>query len=84
MRESQANARWLYFENQIDDGINVHGIYARVVGRIADHAFKVELVHHQQRGLIIFDPGSRMSLLARLGAWKKDVDVEPVLQVPLD
>lgn len=39
------------FENQLDDAVNVHGIYHQVVNRISPRELEVRLVHPQQLGL---------------------------------
>ena len=40
-------------ENQLDDPLNVHGIYGRIKRVLNDEEFLVELVHHQQKGAVI-------------------------------
>lgn len=68
-------------------------LYAAVITRewklIASLAGKHQLFRigsdpYEEHDVAQQHPDLLKDLLARLGAWKKDVDVEPVLQVPLD
>ncbi|WP_248924035.1 right-handed parallel beta-helix repeat-containing protein [Paenibacillus hamazuiensis] len=45
------------FENQLDDPLNVHGIYARIAERLSDDTLLVQLIHDMQVGVEIADPG---------------------------
>ena len=53
------------FENQMDDPMNVHGIYARVSERLSDTELEVELVHPQQRGIDITQAGDTVEIIER-------------------
>jgi len=52
------------FENQLDDPVNIHGIYARVSRILQDRCIEVELVHPQQRGIDITQPGDTVEFVA--------------------
>ncbi|MBW8185993.1 alpha-1,3-galactosidase-related protein [Shewanella nanhaiensis] len=49
------------FQGQIDDGTNVHGMYARVAEIHDSNTITFELVHYQQLGIDIFKPGSQVN-----------------------
>jgi hypothetical protein len=51
------------FENQLDDPTNVHGIYGRITQRISANQIEVQLVHYQQLGIDIAQPGDRLELV---------------------
>lgn len=51
------------FENQMDDPSNVHGIYAQVAEKLADHTVLVKLVHFQQVGVEVASPGDVMEFV---------------------
>jgi hypothetical protein len=51
------------FELQKDDATNVHGIYVRVVERLAPNAVLVKLVHPQQYGFDFIRPGETLELV---------------------
>lgn len=51
------------FEHQLDDAVNVHGIYARVKKVLSDRELLVELVHHQQKGVRAGDVGDCISFV---------------------
>lgn len=51
------------FENQLDDPVNIHGIYARVNQIISPSEIIVELVHEQQKGVRIGKRGERINLI---------------------
>lgn len=51
------------FENQKDDATNIHGIYARVARRIGPSELEVQLVHPQQFGFDLIEPGTRLELV---------------------
>ena len=53
------------FENQMDDPVNVHGIYARVSERLSDTEMEVELVHPQQHGIDITQAGDTVEIVER-------------------
>ena len=50
-------------ENQLDDPVNVHGIYSRIKEIINDRELIVELVHHQQKGVKVGDVGDEISFV---------------------
>ena len=50
------------FENQLDDAVNIHGIYT-LVEKIADSQILVRYVHPQARGIDIFDVGDHIQLM---------------------
>ncbi|MCL1037217.1 right-handed parallel beta-helix repeat-containing protein [Shewanella submarina] len=49
------------FQGQIDDGTNIHGMYGRVAEIHDKHRVTFELVHYQQLGIDIFNPGSQVN-----------------------
>ncbi|MCX7009564.1 MAG: right-handed parallel beta-helix repeat-containing protein [Kiritimatiellaeota bacterium] len=51
------------FENQKDDATNIHGIYVRVMHRLAPDAVLVKLVHPQQAGFDFIRPGMKLELV---------------------
>lgn len=51
------------FENQKDDATNIHGIYARVIRKLAPDQVEVKLMHPQQHGFDFLAPGDKMKLL---------------------
>lgn len=51
------------FENQMDDPINVHGIFSRIKERVDEHSVLAELVHPDQYGVEIGLPGDRINLV---------------------
>lgn len=50
------------FEHMLDDGINVHGAYIKVVEYVGDTTFLCEISHRQQRGLTFAEPGDRIMI----------------------
>ena len=44
------------FENQLDDGINIHGIYVQIVKKSANDELVIELKHIQQYGFDFLKP----------------------------
>ncbi|MEG2769409.1 MAG: right-handed parallel beta-helix repeat-containing protein, partial [Oscillospiraceae bacterium] len=54
------------FENQLDDPINVHGIYARIEKVIDEKTIMVQLVHHQQKGVAIGEIGEELQVVDNL------------------
>ena len=48
-----------FFEGQLDDALNIHGIYARVTGRAGNEIF-VQQIHHEARGIRIYHAGDRI------------------------
>ena len=55
--------RHCLFENQKDDATNIHGIYARMVAKVAADEIEVKLVHPQQYGFDFIVPGMRLELV---------------------
>ncbi|MEM0965852.1 MAG: right-handed parallel beta-helix repeat-containing protein [Verrucomicrobiota bacterium] len=53
------------FEHMLDDAINVHGAYVKVVERVGDNQFLCEISHFQQWGLVFAEPGDQIALLSR-------------------
>jgi hypothetical protein len=51
------------FENQLDDPLNVHGIYARIVERVSDRVLLVKLIHDMQKGVDIAGPGDTLQFV---------------------
>ncbi|HEV7301509.1 MAG TPA: right-handed parallel beta-helix repeat-containing protein [Tepidisphaeraceae bacterium] len=51
------------FENQMDDPLNIHGVYATITRRVARDAVEVKLNHGQQLGFNIARIGDRMELV---------------------
>lgn len=51
------------FRNHIDDALNVHGIYGRISGIPTPGTLELELVHFQQDGIRIVDPGARIEFV---------------------
>lgn len=50
-------------ENQLDDAVNIHGIYGRIGEIFKDGSFLVELVHHQQKGIRLLEVGEHFQLV---------------------
>lgn len=53
------------FEHMLDDAINVHGAYVKVVEYLGDNEFLCEISHFQQWGLVFAGPGDKLALLSR-------------------
>ena len=51
------------FENQLDDPVNIHGIYAKVNRVLEEKEILLDLVHHQHKGVEIGKCGDRISFL---------------------
>lgn len=51
------------FENQLDDPVNVHGIYQRIDKILSKKECIIQLVEHQQLGVKMGDPGDRLSVI---------------------
>jgi hypothetical protein len=51
-------------ENQMDDPLNIHGVYARISKRLSPNSVEVELVHPQQRGWAITQAGDTVEFVA--------------------
>jgi hypothetical protein len=52
-------------EHMLDDGINVHGAYIKVVEYLGDKTFLCEISHRQQWGLTFAEPGDRIMITSR-------------------
>lgn len=50
-------------ENQLDDPVNIHGIYGRVGKIWEDGSFLTELVHHQQKGTELIRAGENFQIV---------------------
>lgn len=53
------------FENQLDDAINVHSVYAPVAAASDDHRIIIKFTHFQQLGLRFARPGDRLRFSRR-------------------
>ena len=51
------------FENQMDDATNIHGIYMRIKKKISPYKLLVQLVHHEQLGMDIFNPKDSVEMV---------------------
>ena len=51
------------FENMLDDGINVHGSYLRVVGQPSPNRLVIEFGHPQSFGFVFAAPGEYVQLV---------------------
>lgn len=51
------------FENQLDDPVNIHGIYAQINKIMSPTQIMVKLVHEQQKGVRIGKIGERINLI---------------------
>lgn len=51
------------FEHQMDDAVNIHGIYARMKEVLSERELLVELVHFQQKGVSMGKAGDRISFV---------------------
>ncbi|CAG7625490.1 Alpha-1,3-galactosidase B [Paenibacillus solanacearum] len=51
------------FENQLDDPLNVHGIYAQIAERLSDRSILVRLMHGMQKGVVIAEQGEEMQFI---------------------
>lgn len=52
------------FENQLDDAVNLHGIYTRIE-KVVKNRILVRYAHFQTRGIDIYAPGDRIQILER-------------------
>lgn len=50
-------------ENQLDDPVNIHGIYGRIKEVLEDGSFLAELVHHQHKGVIQLKSGEAFRIV---------------------
>lgn len=51
------------FENQLDDPLNIHGIYVRLDRVLPDGSLLCEWVHNQQKGVCIGQKGDRIRIV---------------------
>lgn len=51
------------FENQLDDPVNIHGIYGRIKTVLSETEIIAELVHEQQKGVRLGSSGDRIGFL---------------------
>lgn len=52
------------FEHMLDDGINVHGAYVKVVEYLGNNTFLCEISHFQQWGVTFAESGDKVALLS--------------------
>ncbi|MBB6732201.1 right-handed parallel beta-helix repeat-containing protein [Cohnella zeiphila] len=53
------------FENQLDDPCNVHGVYVRIVEKVADDKLLVRFEHEMTVGLEFAGPGDALKFVSR-------------------
>lgn len=53
------------FVGQMDDPLNIHGVYARISRRLSDDTLEVELCHRQQLGFEVARPGEEIEVVDR-------------------
>jgi len=53
------------FEHMLDDAINVHGAYVKIIEILPGRQLLCEISHFQQTGLIFAQPGDSIALLSR-------------------
>ncbi len=53
------------FEHMLDDGINVHGAYIKVVEYKGNNKFLCEISHRQQYGLTFAEAGDKIMIISR-------------------
>jgi len=53
------------FENQLDDPLNIHGIYTPITMRVADNEIEVRLAHKQQIGLPVAQVGDEVGFICQ-------------------
>lgn len=63
--KGSVNVKHCYFDGPHDDGINIHGSFARFVKKIDDYTAKFEFVHNQQGGHRLFFEGDSVNLYYR-------------------
>ena len=51
------------FEGQLDDALNIHGIYVRILEKLGTNELLVKQMHFQATGLNIFDKGDKVQML---------------------
>ena len=60
------------FENMLDDGTNVHGVYAEVGDVIDAHTLGMTLGHSQHQGFDFAQPGERIAIVDRTSLRRYD------------
>lgn len=53
------------FEHMLDDSVNIHGAYIKIVKYLGNKEFLCEISHFQQWGMIFAEPGDKVALLSR-------------------
>lgn len=61
--KGQIHIKNCLFENQLDDPVNVHGIYQRISTVISRKECIIQLMEHQQKGVKIGDVNDRLSVI---------------------
>lgn len=51
------------FRGQMDDGVNVHGVYGKIVATAGNHELKIEFGHSQQAWVDYFDAGDSVAIV---------------------
>lgn len=51
------------FAGQLDDALNIHGMYTRILDK-GDDWILIHQVHHESHGIPIYEPGHRLNILA--------------------
>ena len=51
------------FEKQLDDALNIHGVYSKITSRVSKNRIIAKFVHPQQRGGDLADIGNRMAFV---------------------
>lgn len=53
------------FENQLDDAVNIHGIYAEISEKVNEKTLKIALVNDMHKGVYIGQKGDKIALVSR-------------------
>ncbi|MBQ8551620.1 MAG: right-handed parallel beta-helix repeat-containing protein [Clostridia bacterium] len=68
------------FENQLDDGLNIHGIYTKIVGK-TDNTLLLRYMHKDSFGIGIYTVGDTVAAVdpqSLIGDWQARItDIEP-------
>ncbi|WP_281990639.1 right-handed parallel beta-helix repeat-containing protein [Aquimarina aggregata] len=51
------------FENQLDDALNIHGTYQKIVDILDDYRIGVRMGHHQQKAFVIGYPNDQLGFV---------------------
>jgi hypothetical protein len=54
------------FTNMLDDALNVHGIYQRILPDHAGHQIPLGVGHFQQAGILSYRPGDKVGIIDRV------------------